>query len=135
MGRNVYKFGKRIEDVTKDPNTRRTVESHSKPFEYADAEEYRDIFTTTSYLTGNRIMRFNSLMKDEQDLIANARMKRTMYHLTGTCTGGLCVGWNAMNVMWGVTHDMDKEVGTDYHGRLEKWILNTEKRKLWYPAH
>jgi 4-hydroxybutyryl-CoA dehydratase/vinylacetyl-CoA-Delta-isomerase len=128
MGRNVYKFGKLIEDVTKDPNTRRTVESHSKPFEYADAEEYRDVFTTTSYLTGNRIMRFNSLMKNEQDLIANARMKRTMYHLTGTCTGGLCVGWNAMNVMWGVTHDMDKEAGTDYHERLEKWILDKEKR-------
>jgi 4-hydroxybutyryl-CoA dehydratase/vinylacetyl-CoA-Delta-isomerase len=130
MRPNVHKFGKRIEDVTTDPNTRRTVESHSKPFELADTEGYSDIFTTISYLTGERIMRFNSLMETGEDLIANSRLKRTMYHLTGTCTGGLCVGWNAMNVMWGVTYDMDREKGTDYHGRLESWIIGAEKRGL-----
>lgn len=130
MRPNVYKFGKLIKDVTTDPNTRRTVESHSKPFELADSDEYRDTFTTQSYLTGDRIMRFNSLMKTEADVIANSKMKRTMYHLTGTCTGGLCVGWNAMNVMWGVTYDIDKDMGTDYHERLKAWILDAEKKGL-----
>lgn len=124
---NIYKFGKLIEDVTVHPATRRTVESHARAFDCANSAEYEDMFTTTSYFTGEKIMRFNGLMKSQDDIISNTKLKREMYRLTGTCTGGLCVGWNAINVLWAVTTDMDKEYGTNYNERLKNWILRAEK--------
>jgi len=127
---NIYKFGQLITDVTVHPATRRVVESHARAFDAAAAPVLEDLFTTVSSLSGERILRFNSLMTCAGDLIYNARLKRQMYRLTGTCTGALCVGWNAFNVMWAVTAEMDDQTGTGYHERLKQWLLTTEKKGL-----
>lgn len=127
---NIYKFGKLIEDVTTHPATRRTVESHARGFDAAHDRATTGIFTTKSFLTGKRILRFNSLMTTQVDVIANARLKRNMFRITGTCTGGLCVGWNAQNALWNVTAEVDQERGTSYHAHLEKWIKRAEKKGL-----
>ncbi len=133
MRPNIFKFGERIEDVTTHPATRRTVESHARGFDAAHEEKYADVFTTVSSFTGERIHRFNSLMESMEDVISNSLLKRTMYHLTGTCSGGLCVGWNAMNVMWNITFEMDQEYGTDYRHRLKQWIIEAQE-KAWVVA-
>ena len=130
MKPNVYKFGALIEDVTSHPATRRVVESHIRAFEAGSEKEKEDIFTTTSSFTGKTIFRFNGLMQSSEDVIANLKMKRECYRLTGTCTGGLCVGWNGMNTMWAVTYEMDKDLGTDYHNRLKNWILYAQENGL-----
>ena len=130
MRPNVHKFGERIKDVTTHPATRRVVESHARGFDAAHDAKYADIFTTVSNFTGEKIHRHNSLMLSMEDVIYNSKLKRMMYRLTGTCSGGLCVGWNAMNVMWNVTYDMDREFGTAYHERLKKWILDAQKRGI-----
>jgi len=130
MRPNIFKFGERIEDVTTHAATRRTVESHARGFDTAHEEKYADIFTTVSSFTGKRIHRFNSLMENMEDVICNSLLKRTMYHLTGTCSGGLCVGWNAMSVMWNVTFEMDQEYGTDYRSRLKRWIIEAQEKAL-----
>jgi 4-hydroxybutyryl-CoA dehydratase/vinylacetyl-CoA-Delta-isomerase len=57
-------------------------------------------------------------------------MKRLMFNLTGTCTGGRCVGFNAINSMWAATYDMDKELGTDYHERLGAWLSDAQKNDI-----
>jgi 4-hydroxybutyryl-CoA dehydratase/vinylacetyl-CoA-Delta-isomerase len=106
------------------------VESHARAFDAAHTPEKEAVFTTTSSFTGDRIMRFNSLMQNRDDVIANAVMKRQCYRQTGTCAGALCVGWNAMNVMWAVTYEMDRDLGTNYRERLEKWILRAEANSL-----
>lgn len=130
MRPNIYKFGELIEDVTTHPATKRTVESHARAFDGSHDPKYAEIFTTTSSLTGQKAHRWNTLMTSLEDIIANSKLKRTTYRLTGTCTGGLCVGWNAFNVLWNVTYDMDKDLGTDYHERLRKWILYAEENGL-----
>jgi len=127
---NIYKFGKLIEDVTTNPATRRTVESHARAFDAAQNPELRDLFITKSSLTGDEIHRFNSLMTSAEDMINNARFKRACYRLTGTCTGGLCAGWNAANVMWAVTYDVDRDKGTDYHERLKRWLIGAQNEGL-----
>ncbi|MHB8918583.1 MAG: 4-hydroxyphenylacetate 3-hydroxylase N-terminal domain-containing protein, partial [Desulfocucumaceae bacterium] len=124
------KFGESIADVTAHWATKRVVESHARGIEAAHNPEYTDIFTTSSNLTGERIHRHNSLMTCMEDVIANARMKRVMYHLTGTCTGGLCAGWNAFNVMWAITSEADSKFGTDYQSRLRSWILHAQNNGL-----
>ncbi len=130
MRPNVYKFGELIEDVTTHPATKRVVESHSKAFEAAHDPQYAGDFTAVSSFTGEKILRCNGMMETLDDIIANSKFKRWMYRFTGSCTGGLCVGWNAQNVMWNVTSLIDKECGTNYQERLKNWILHAQEKSL-----
>jgi len=127
---NIYKFGELIEDVTTHPATKRTVESHALNYDAANDPELADIYSTTSTFTGDRILRWNSMMQSTEDLIGNMRMKRQNYRRTGSCTGAVCVGWNAMNVMWAVCSEMDQANGSDYQKRLKNWILSAQSKGL-----
>lgn len=130
MRKNVYKFGELIDDVTTHPATRRCVEGHAQIFEAARKEEYKDLLTTTSSITGKTISRYLSIVGSEADMIKNVRMKRLMFNLTGTCTGGRCVGFNGINAMWATTFDIDQEFGTDYHQRLTNWLRNAQESDI-----
>ena len=79
---------------------------------------------------GGKIHKWTSMMSNLEEIMANSKLKRWMYRFTGTCTGGLCVGWNSQNVMWNITAMMDKEYGTNYQERLKKWIINYQKNGL-----
>ncbi|MFW6151171.1 MAG: 4-hydroxyphenylacetate 3-hydroxylase N-terminal domain-containing protein [Chloroflexota bacterium] len=127
---NIYKFGEPIADVTTSPHTRSTVEGHAQLFAAALDPEYADLFSTTSQLTGQKVSRYLSVNRCADDMVANCKMKRAAYHLTGTCTGGRCAGYNAINSMWATTHDMDQELGTDYHQRLTQWLLYAQENDL-----
>ena len=122
MKPNIYKFGELIKDVTKHPATKRTIEGHAQIFDASLKDEYKDILTTKSNINGKQISRYLSIINSPEDMIANVRMKRLMFNLTGTCTGGRCAGFNALNSMWATTYDMDEELGTGYHKRIYKWL-------------
>jgi len=130
MRPNIYKYGKLIKDVTKDPATKRTVEGHAQIFDAAFKNEYKDTLTTCSILTNKPVIRYLSILQNANDMIENVKMKRLMYHLTGTCTGGRCAGFNAINAMWAATYDMDKEYGTKYHKRLKTWLKDAQERDI-----
>ncbi len=127
---NIYKFGRLIEDVTTDPATRRTVESHARGIDAAHDPQSADVFTTKSILTGETIHRNNSIMATAEDMICNSRFKREMYQRTGSCTGGLCAGWWGYHVLWAITYEMDQELGTEYHQRVREWGKHFEGRGL-----
>ncbi|HDL01733.1 MAG TPA: 4-hydroxyphenylacetate 3-hydroxylase, partial [candidate division Zixibacteria bacterium] len=99
MRPNMYKFDKLIEDVTTNPATKRTVEGHGWTFKAAFDDRYKDLLTTKSHITGKTISRYLSIIQSAEDMYANSEMKRLMFHLTGTCTGGRCAGWTALNAM------------------------------------
>jgi 4-hydroxybutyryl-CoA dehydratase/vinylacetyl-CoA-Delta-isomerase len=123
---NVFKFGEKIDDVTTHPATRRVVESHARAYDAAHNPSLADLYTTASSLTEGKIHRHNSLMRSMEDVVANSKFKREMYRMTGTCTGALCAGWNAMNTLWAVTHEIDAALGTDYHRRIKEYVLRAE---------
>lgn len=127
MRPNLYKFGELIEDVTEHPATKWTVKGHAQAIEGAHNPETTHIFTTKSHFDGETIFRWTSLMQTPEELMANSVMKRKMYHLNGTCSGALCVGWNSMNVLWSVTYEMDKKLGTDYHPLLQNYMKGAQK--------
>jgi 4-hydroxybutyryl-CoA dehydratase / vinylacetyl-CoA-Delta-isomerase len=127
---NIYKKGKLIEDPVTDPVTRRTIEGHSQIFEAARDPRYQDLLTTISHLTGKRVSRYLSIIRSAEDQIANSRMKRLMFQLTGTCTGGRCAGWAVLNAMWSTTWDIDHDLGTDYHERLKAWLVSAQERDI-----
>ncbi len=122
MHPNVYKFSELIEGVTTHPVTKRCVESHAKAFKAAQDPNYQDIVIRDSPLTVKKVMRWLTIMENEEDAIYNSRFKRLMYNLTGTCTGALCVGWNCLQSRWGTTYEIDQEFGTDYRQRSRKWL-------------
>ena len=130
MRPNIHKRGRLIEDPVSDPFTRRTVEGHSQIFEMARDPRYQDLLTTTSHLTGKRISRYLSVIRLPEEQIANSKIKRLMFQLTGTCTGGRCVGWTCINALWSTTWDMDHEFGTDYHQRLQDWLAGAQQRDI-----
>jgi 4-hydroxybutyryl-CoA dehydratase/vinylacetyl-CoA-Delta-isomerase len=130
MRSNIYKFDELIEDVTVHPATRNTVEGHSKSFRLYDDPGEREILTTTSHISGDPISRYLSIIRSPEDMYANSRMKRRMFQLTGTCTGGRCVGWTALNSMFAATYEMDEKLGTDYHQRFLKWLKGAQDRDI-----
>jgi len=130
MRPNIYKFGELIKDVTTHPATKRTVNGHAQIFDAAQKKEYKDILTTKSNITGKPVVRYLSVLSSAEDMVANVKMKRLMFNLTGTCTGGRCAGFNALNAMWATTFDMDNDLGTDYHKRLKTWLKDAQERDI-----
>jgi 4-hydroxybutyryl-CoA dehydratase/vinylacetyl-CoA-Delta-isomerase len=130
MRPNIYKFDELIEDVTSHPATRRTVAGHAWTFKAAADDKLREMVTTTSHLTGEPISRYLSIIRSAEDMYANSDMKRLMFHLTGTCTGGRCAGWCALNALFVTTFEMDNDLGTDYHQRLLTWLENAQARDI-----
>lgn len=130
MRPNIYKFDQLIEDVTTNPATRNTIEGHSKSYRLYNDPNEKDILTTTSHLTGEPISRYLSIVRSPEDMYANSRMKRRLFQLTGTCTGGRCVGWTAINSMFVTTFDMDAKLGTNYHQRLLAWLKDAQTRDI-----
>ncbi len=130
MRPNIYKFGELIEDVTTHPATRRTINGHAQLFEVYNNPELRDIFVTKSHLTGEEISRYLSIVQTPEDAVYNCKLKREAYHLTGTCTGGRCVGWTSINALWATTWEMDQEYGTNYHERLKKWLIYAQQNDI-----
>ena len=113
MRPNVYKYGKLIEDLEKDPITAAHLKQVAMWYDRSNDPAYEDIFTTTSYLSGQKAHRWNTIMTKMEDLVGNAKMKREQFRTVGQCPGPVCAGWAIMNALWSVTYDMDKELGTD----------------------
>jgi 4-hydroxybutyryl-CoA dehydratase/vinylacetyl-CoA-Delta-isomerase len=91
---------------------------------------YEDILTTDSPLTGEKVSRYLSIMRSAEDMIANTKIKRLLFNVTGTCTGGRCGGWNGINAMWPTTFDLDAKTGTDYHERLKEWLAQAQRNDI-----
>ncbi|TFG85289.1 MAG: 4-hydroxyphenylacetate 3-hydroxylase [Spirochaetales bacterium] len=127
MRPNIYKFGELIQDVTTHPATKRTVESHCLSFDASNDPDLASEYTTSSVFTGNTIHRWNSMMQKPEDLVGNMMLKRQNYRRTGTCSGAVCVGWNAQNVLWAVAQEIDAKYGTEYQSRLKNWIVKSEE--------
>jgi len=130
MRPNVYKFGELIDDVTSHPSTKRTVAGHARIFEMSHKDETRDMVTKESSLDNGPVSRYLTLVRCADDQIDNSKMKRLLFQTTGTCTGGRCVGWTALNSMWATTYDIDQEHGTDYHKRIRAWLDDAQKRDI-----
>ncbi|MBD3383130.1 MAG: 4-hydroxyphenylacetate 3-hydroxylase, partial [candidate division Zixibacteria bacterium] len=130
MRPNIHKFGKLIEDVTTDPMTRWTVEGHSQIYAAQNDPELKEMVTTESHLTGEPVSRYLSIIRSAEEQIANSKMKRLLFQLSGTCTGGRCAGWTALNAMWATTYDIDKEYGTEYHQRMTEWLKSAQQRDI-----
>lgn len=130
MRPNIYKWGNLIEDVTTNPATKLHIDSVAHSYDMAFDEEKKGIYTKKSHLTGETVHRWNALNTTLEDQLGNSEMKRDQYRWSGTCQGATCAGWTGLNVLWAVTYEMDRDLGTDYHERLKNYFQYVEDNSL-----
>lgn len=87
----------------------------------AGDEEYRDLATAASHLTGRRISRFTHVHQNTEDLIKKIKLLRVLGQKTGTCFQR-CVGLDGINAVYSVAYEIDQKYGTDYFDRFKGWL-------------
>jgi len=125
----VYLFGKRVEDVVDHPIIRPSRLAVAKTYEMAHRPEFEDIMTATSHLSGKKINRFTHLHQNTADLVKKTKMGRLLGAHTGCCFQR-CVGMDALNALSIVTFDVDRQYGTDYHQRFNRYLAYVQENDL-----
>jgi 4-hydroxybutyryl-CoA dehydratase/vinylacetyl-CoA-Delta-isomerase len=125
----VYFMGELIENPVEHPMIRPSMNSVAMTYELAEKEEYRDVMTAISNLTGNRINRFCHLHQSAEDLINKVKMQRLLGQKTAACFQR-CVGMDAFNAIFSTTFEMDRALGTEYHKRFVDYMKFVQDNDL-----
>ena len=109
---NLYMFGKKVEDFWNHPIIKPSINTVMKIYELAQKDEYKDLMTTRSHLTGEIINRFTHIHQSNDDLIKKVKMQRLLGQQTACCFQR-CVGFDTANALYSVTYEIDKKYGTN----------------------
>lgn len=122
----VYLQGEKVANIVDHPIIRPSMNSVKATYELAQMPEYEDLMTATSHLTGKKINRFCHLHRSTDDLIKKVKMQRLLGQKTAACFQR-CVGMDAINAVDSVTFEMDQKLGTKYHERFDKFLLQMQE--------
>ena len=125
----VYFMGKKIDNPVDHPMIRPSLNSVAMSYALAQMDEYKDLMTAKSNITGKTINRFCHIHQSAEDLVKKVKMQRLMGQKTASCFQR-CVGMDAFNAVYSTTYDMDKALGTDYFQRFTKWLAMVQDRDL-----
>ncbi|MBY8980480.1 MAG: 4-hydroxybutyryl-CoA dehydratase [Candidatus Lokiarchaeota archaeon] len=126
---NLYMFGEKVEEFWNHPIIKPSINTVMKIYELAQVDEYKDLMTTTSHLTGETINRFTHIHQSVDDLIKKVKMQRLLGQKTACCFQR-CVGFDTANALYSITYEMDKKNGTDYHNRFKKYWTEVQSQDL-----
>ena len=119
----IYYKGKKINDVTRHPATAPHVRAAAMTYALASDDEYKELATATSHLTGRTISRFTHVHQGIEDLIKKIKLLRVLGQKTGTCFQR-CVGLDGINATYSVVYEIDSKLGTTYLDRFKKWLTH-----------
>ncbi|KKN04453.1 hypothetical protein LCGC14_1097270 [marine sediment metagenome] len=122
---NLYMFGEKVKEFWNHPIIKPSINTVMKIYELAQQEEYKDLMTTKSHLTGEIINRFTHIHQSVEDLIKKVKMQRLLGQHTSCCFQR-CVGFDGANALYSVTYEMDKKLGTNYHERFKKYWIEVQ---------
>ena len=126
---NLYMFGEKIEEFWNHPIIKPSINTVMKIYELAQMDEYKDLMTTTSHLTGDTINRFTHIHQSVDDLIKKVKMQRLLGQQTACCFQR-CVGFDTANALYSITYEMDKKNGTNYHNRFKRYWTEVQSQDL-----
>lgn len=126
-GLHVYYMGERVPEPVDHPVIRPSVNAVAATYDLAVAEP--ELATTMSPMSGERVNRFLHIAGSAHDLVMQNRMQRKLGQITGTCFQR-CVGMDALNALYSVTHDIDAAHDTPYHQRLRQFIAEVQYENL-----
>lgn len=122
----VYLQGELVESPVDNPIIRPSMNSVKMTYELAQDPQYEDLMTATSHLTGKKVNRFCHLHQSADDLVKKVKMQRLLGQKTAACFQR-CVGMDAINAVDSVTFEMDQKLGTNYHERFNKFLLQMQE--------
>jgi 4-hydroxybutyryl-CoA dehydratase/vinylacetyl-CoA-Delta-isomerase len=123
-GLKVFFLGERVAEPVDHPVIRPSIQAVARTYDLA--VEHPDLATAWSSISNRRVNRFLHITESVEDVVAQNRMQRRLGQLTGTCFQR-CVGMDAINSLYSVTHDVDREHGTPYHARLRDFIARMQE--------
>jgi 4-hydroxybutyryl-CoA dehydratase/vinylacetyl-CoA-Delta-isomerase len=126
---NLYMFGEKIKEFWNHPIIRPSINTVMKIYELAQNEDYKDIMTAISHLTGEIINRFTHIHQSVDDLIKKVKMQRLLGQQTACCFQR-CVGFDTANALYSVTYEIDEKKGTNYHERFKNYWIEVQNQDL-----
>ncbi|MFW9866246.1 MAG: 4-hydroxyphenylacetate 3-hydroxylase family protein [Candidatus Thorarchaeota archaeon] len=126
---NLYMFGEKVEEFWNNPIIKPSINTVMKIYELAQMDEYKDLMTTKSHLTGEIINRFTHIHQSIDDLIKKVKMQRLLGQKSSCCFQR-CVGFDTANALYSVTYEMDKKNNTNYHERFKKYWIEVQNQDL-----
>lgn len=120
----VYLMGELVEEPVDHPMIRPSVNAVARTYDLAN--ESPELGTALSPFTGERVNRFLHICQSTEDVVMQNRMQRRLGQLTGTCFQR-CVGMDALNALYSVTHEIDEEHGSAYHERFRAFVEYTQR--------
>ena len=123
----VYLFGELVDEPVDHPMIRPSMNAMAATYDLA--VERPDLATAESSISGRRVNRFLHVTESADDVVMQNRMQRRLGQLTGTCFQR-CVGMDALNSLYSVTHEIDEAHGTEYHERLLRFIRHCQRLNL-----
>ena len=127
--KNLYMFGKKVKEFWNHPIIKPSINTVIKIYEMAQKDEYKDIMTARSHLTGEIINRFTHIHQSVEDLIKKVKMQRLLGQQTSCCFQR-CVGFDGANALYSVTYELDKKYKTNYHERFKKYWIEVQDQDL-----
>jgi 4-hydroxybutyryl-CoA dehydratase/vinylacetyl-CoA-Delta-isomerase len=116
-----YMFGEKIENVVDNPRIRGGINATGATYELANSEKYRNLFTTNSPFTEERINRFTLPPQSIEDLVARVKINRLLGSYVGTCHQR-CTGLDCMCALSIVAYNTDKKHETNYYPRFVEFL-------------
>jgi 4-hydroxybutyryl-CoA dehydratase/vinylacetyl-CoA-Delta-isomerase len=128
-GRNlkVYLLGQRVPEPVDHPIIRPSINAVAATYDLAVTNP--ELAEAHSSSLGAPVNRFLHVTESVADVVAQNRMQRRLGQLTGTCFQR-CVGMDAINSLYSVTHDIDGARGTGYHPRFKAFVQRLQAKNL-----
>lgn len=123
-GLKVWLLGERVAEPVDHPIIRPSINAVARTYDLA--VEDPELATAWSNLSNQRVNRFLHITESAADVVGQNRMQRRLGQLTGTCFQR-CVGMDALNSLYSVTHEIDAARGTRYHARLREFLIDRQR--------
>ncbi len=129
MKPRVYCGGKWVTNLLDNPVTRSMVMANSAIYGLAEDPNNKEVMVATSHLTGEPINRNLNVARNIHDLDMRQEMALLTSQTVGTCNYR-CVGCDALNSLAATTWEMDRDLGTKYNERFNKWLTYAQNNDL-----
>jgi len=125
----VYIGGKWVKNLLDHPVTKSMVMANAAIYDLAQQPEHQAVMVAKSHLTGEPVNRNLNVATSIHDLDMRQEMALLTSQTVGTCNYR-CVGCDALNALASTTFEMDRDLGTKYNERFNKWLAYAQKNDL-----
>jgi len=125
----VYIGGKWVKNLLDHPVTKSMVMANAAIYDLAQQPEHQAVMVAKSHLTGEPVNRNLNVATSIHDLDMRQEMALLTSQTVGTCNYR-CVGCDALNALASTTFEMDRDLGTKYNERFNKWLAYAQSKDL-----